>query len=483
MGGGAIGFGLSVLLCEWIRVTALAALERISNEILGGFQLDFAPDWRVFTYTLALSIFSAAIVGIWPALGSTRADLNSSLQSQGLVRGERHLLLTAQVAACFIFLTGAGLLFRGAWQARSANPGFRPDRILLMSADLTTVHAVSGERGALLKRVLDQTRSLPEIASLALVDRSPFLGTGAGRFDNENHQHLRCRFNKVSSGYFDTLEIPILAGRGFSQAEAQGGAAEVVISEAAARFYWPNQNPLGRRILLEPGSRSGLPHLSYTVIGVAKVVRNTFLSKIDNYYLYFPKPVSAEGGWVLMRTRHAPELALPSVKDALTNMSPALASHTYLITLEKGPVQIQKLMTDVPGTVALLLGLLALILASVGIYGVVMYLVAQQIKVIGIHMALGAQRADVVWLVLSEGLGCVAIGTVIGLVGGGCLSALLATLAKAPDLPDLTYQAGVFDPETFLIALTALTLGVTAACLLPVYRATRVDPMIALRND
>jgi hypothetical protein len=171
MGGGAIGFGLSVLLCEWIRVTALAALERISNEILGGFQLDFAPDWRVFTYTLALSIFCAAIVGIWPALGSTRADLNSSLQSQGLVRGERHLLLTAQVAACFIFLTGAGLLFRGAWQARSANPGFRPDRILLMSADLTTVHAVSGERGALLKRVLDQTRSLPEIASLALVDR------------------------------------------------------------------------------------------------------------------------------------------------------------------------------------------------------------------------------------------------------------------------------------------------------------------------
>jgi putative ABC transport system permease protein len=113
----------------------------------------------------------------------------------------------------------------------------------------------------------------------------------------------------------------------------------------------------------------------------------------------------------------------------------------------------------------------------------VMYLVAQRIRVIGIHMALGAQRLDVIWLILREGLGCVARGTLIGVLGAACLSGLLATLVKTPDLPDLTYQAGVFDPVTFLIALTALALAVAAACLLPVYRATRVDPVIALRND
>jgi ABC-type antimicrobial peptide transport system permease subunit len=216
---------------------------------------------------------------------------------------------------------------------------------------------------------------------------------------------------------------------------------------------------------------------------VAKVVRNTFLSKVDNYYLYFPKPISAAGGWVLVRTRHSPELALSSLRNALIEINPALASHAYLITLEQGPVQIQKLMTDIPGTVALMLGLLALILASVGVYGVVMYLVAQRIRVIGIHMALGAQRLDVIWLILREGLGCVVQGTLIGVLGAACLSGLLATLVKTPDLPDLTYQAGVFDPVTFLIALTALALAVAAACLLPVYRATRVDPIIALRND
>jgi macrolide transport system ATP-binding/permease protein len=481
--GGAIGFGISALLCHWIRIGTLAALERISKEVFGGFQLNVAPDWRVFAYTLALSIAAAALVGILPALGSTKTDLDASLKSEGLRRGQRHLLLTTQIAASFILLAGAGLLFRGAWRSRSADPGFSVDKILVMSMDLTTVDAASDDRGAVLRRVLDRTRSLPDVISLALVDRSPFLGTGAGQFENEDHRQLRCRFNRVTGEYFDTLNIPILAGRSFSPAGAEGGEAEVVVSEAAARFYWPNQNPLGRHIAVDPGSRIGFSHSFYTVVGVAKVVRNTFLSKVDNDYLYFPKPVSDAGGWMVVRTRHSPELALPSLRDALMEVNPALASHAYLITLEQGPVQIQKLMTDIPGTVALVLGLLALVLASVGVYGVVMYLVTQRIRVIGIHMALGAQRLDVIWLILREGLGCVAQGTLIGLFGAGCLSAMLATLAKTPDLPDLTYQAGVFDPATFLIVLIALALAVTAACLLPVYRATRVDPAIALRSN
>jgi ABC-type antimicrobial peptide transport system permease subunit len=144
-------------------------------------------------------------------------------------------------------------------------------------------------------------------------------------------------------------------------------------------------------------------------------------------------------------------------------VNPALASHAYLFSLEKGPIQIQKLMTDIPGTVALLLGVLALILAAVGVYGVVTYLVAQRIRVIGIHIALGAQPLDVIWLVLREGLNCVALGSLIGLSGAVCLSGLLATVAKTPDLPDLTYQAGVFNPATFLIALMPLALAVAAA--------------------
>ena len=352
-----------------------------------------------------------------------------------------------------------------------------------MNMDLTTIDGSSDERAAVLRRVLERTRKLPEVAALALVDRSPFLGTGAGQFENDDHRQLRCRFNRVSDGYFETRHIPILEGRSFSEAETTEGSAEVVVSEEAVRFYWPNQNPLGRRIAVDTRSPIGLGHSFYTVVGVAKVVRNTFLSKVDDYYLYFPKTVSDAGGWVLVRTRHAPEVALPSVRNTLLEINPALAAHAYLIGLEQGPVQIQKLMTDIPGTVALTLGLLALVLASVGAYGVVMYLVTQRIRVIGIHLALGAQRFDVIWLILREGLGCVVLGTLIGLLGGACLSAALASVEKSPDLPDLTYQAGVFDPVTFVVSLMVLAVAVGAACVGPVYRATRVDPVRALRSN
>src|SRR5262249_24946740 len=126
--GGMFGFCLSILLCQWIRVGALATLDQISNELLGGFQLNLAPDWRVFAYTLALSILTGMLVGIWPALGSTETDIHSSLKNDVVQQGRRQFLLTAQIAACLILLAGAGLLFRGAWRSRSANPGFGVDR-------------------------------------------------------------------------------------------------------------------------------------------------------------------------------------------------------------------------------------------------------------------------------------------------------------------------------------------------------------------
>ncbi len=480
---GVVGFALSLLFCHWIRIGALAALQGISREVFGGFQLDLTPDWRVCLYTLTLSMVTAILVGVWPALRSVDTALNSGLKEGGLPKRQRRILLTAQVSASFVLLATAGLLFRGAWQSRSSDPGFRLDNILLMSADLTMMDDASVDRKAVLKRILDGVGSIPEIASTALVDRSPFLGTGSSEMEDETGKPARCRFNRVSASYFDTLGIPLVAGRSFSRAEADDDDAEVIVSEGLAQFYWPGESALQRRIVIGRQFRGQFAHSSYTVIGVAKGIRNTFLSKEDRYYTYFPKPVSDAGGWVLLRTRHSPDEAASDVRSSLLKINPALAAHTYIISLASGPVQIQKLMTDVPGAVSLLLGILALILASVGVYGLVTYMVAQSIRIIGIHIALGAQRLNVVWLVLGEGLRCVAQGAVIGLVGAACLSGLLAVLVKAPDLPDLTYQAGVFDPVTFLASLSALVFAVTAACVMPVYRATRVDPMSVLRSD
>ncbi len=480
---GVTGLGLSVLLCHWIRMSAIAALEGISREVFGGFQLDLTPDWRVFIYTLTLAIVTGILVGVWPAVRSVEASLHSGLKDAGLPKRQRRILLSAQIAASFMLLAAAGLLFRGAWQSRSSYPGYRVNDILLMSMDLTMMDDASDERGAVVSRVLKDMRAIPEVASIALVDRPLFLGTGYSEIENEAGKPSRCRFNRVSAGYFDTLQIPLVAGRSFSQTEADDGAADVVVSEAVAQLYWPGESPLQRRIFIGGRFRGTFRDSAYTVVGVAKGVRSTFLSKEDKYYLYFPKPVSDAGGWVLLRTKTPPDEAAPDVRTALMKISPALAAHTYVVSLESGPVEIQKLMTDVPGLVSAFVGLLALLLASVGVYGLVMYMVAQSISVIGIHIALGAQRLDVIRLVLGEGLRCVLQGTVIGLLGASCLSGLLAALVKAPDLPDLTYQAGVFDPVTFLAALAALGFAVTAACLLPVFRATRVDPMTVLRNN
>jgi predicted permease len=481
--GAIIGFGLSTLLCQGIQIGAFAALHRLSDEVAAGLQLDLTPDWTVFVFTLLISFVAAAVVGVWPAWSSTQTDLNSSLRREGLNRGQRHFLLTAQIAACFILLSAAGLLVRGAWQSRSARPGFEVDHLLVMTLDVNLLNGPEAECATTLKATLNQINSLPGVTSVALVDRSPFLGTGASVIENEHHKHLVCRFNRISAAYFKTLRMPLLSGHSFSQAEADRGKPEVVISEAAATALWPGQNPIGRIIHL-PGAQSfGFRHSEFTVIGVTRVVRNTFLSKPDAFYLYFPKPISDEGGWVIARTEHSPEAALPFVREALMHASPALASHAYLVTLEKGPVQIQKLMTALPGMTSLALGLLALILAAIGVYGVVMYLVNQRVRSIGIHIALGAQRFDIIRLVVGEGLSCVVKGACIGLAGGQAVSALLATSMKAPDLPDLTYQAGAWNPLVFLCPLAALVIAVVAACLQSVLRATRIPAALVLRAD
>ncbi len=482
LAGGAIGLVLSVLLCDWARIGVFAMLERLSSDLLGGMQLNVAPDWRVFAYTFGLSILTGALVGIWPAVYSTKAELGSSLKAAG-VQGTRHnFLLTAQIAACLILLAGSGLLFRGAWQARSANPGFSVDHVLMMSVDAKTMGDVSGG-GAAVRRVLERVRSIPQVASTAFVDRAPFLGTGSDRFTSDGNKEMACLFNRVSGGYFDTLKIPILAGRSFSQAESERGDAEVVVSESAAQFYWPGESPLGHRISVAPRLKNDLPRSFYTVIGVAKDVRNTFLSKIDRYYLYFPKPFPDAFGLVLVRTRNRPELSFAALRNALSTGSPALAQQSYLITLESGPVQVQKLMVEAPATIAMSLGLLALLLASVGVYGVVSYLVAQKTRTIGICMAIGAQKKDVIWMVLRESLRSVALGAGIGLLGALCISGMLKAVMEMPDLPDLTYQAGVFNPVIFLIVVAILGAAVGLASFAPVRRAIRVDPAAALRNE
>jgi ABC-type antimicrobial peptide transport system permease subunit len=224
---------------------------------------------------------------------------------------------------------------------------------------------------------------------------------------------------------------------------------------------------------------------SYTVIGVVKTVRSTYLSKVDSPFIYFPKAILSKPASpaFLIRTRIAPETVMRRTVASLAEIHPGLPSASTLLTLEQGPVQIQRLLAEAPAMVSSILGIVALVSAAIGIFGTVSYLVVRRRREIGIRLALGAQNRDVIRMVMTQGLRAVAWGSGIGLIGALGLSTLLSAMVVFPDLPDLTYGAGAFNVTTFLGVLTVLCAVVLIASFVPVRRATRVEPMTALRDE
>jgi predicted permease len=488
--GGAMGLLLSLWSCQWIGVSLAGALQRISNGALS-LSLDLTPDWRVFAYTVVLSVLTGVAVGLWPAIRASRTDLTYALKQEstgmGGARGRRwssrNMLLTAQVAGCLVLLAGAGLLFRGVRFARMADPGFDTKHVFMLGVNAKTLAATPASRTALLGRAMEQVQTLPEVASAAWVERPPFLGHGSTSMQSDAETRANCLFNHVSERYFETLGIPILAGRVFTKAEVERSEAVIVVSESAARQFWPGQDAIGRRILADGWFKRIVKHDSFTVIGIVKSVRSTYLSKMDSGFVYFPEAPPSSFGTLLVRTRTAPEAAFRPAFAALSAVHSNLPSQTFMLSLEQGPMEIQKLMSEAPALVASLLGLLALLLASVGVFGVVSYLVTQRTREIGVHIALGAQNRDVIRMVLGQSLRPAAWGAVIGLIGAIGLSGLLTAMVALPDVPDLTYGAGAVDPVTFLGVLAVLTMVVLAASFMPVRRATRVEPAVALRDE
>jgi hypothetical protein len=281
-----------------------------------------------------------------------------------------------------------------------------------------------------------------------------------------------------------TLGISAISGRTFARQEIEQQPPVAVISEATAKRLWPGQDAVGRRISPAAtwlGSVAG--NQSFTVIGVVKTVRSTFLSKDDEGYVYLPRRLPDTGASFLVRTRVMPDKLFKSMSTALAAVNTNLPARTYIVGMEQGPVRIQELMSRAPAVVASILGGLALILSCLGIYGVISHLVSQRTREIGIRMALGAAQAYVIAVVMKQTLQPVAWGVGAGLLGAFGVSGLLRALIVMPDTPDLTYGTGAFDPVTFVGVLSLLAAVVVVAAFVPMRRAILVAPAVALRND
>ena len=480
--GGAVG----VLLSAWAgRLLWVSLITLVPAFREFGGALNVSPDAHVFVYGLALSVFTGIFFGLAPALQSTRVDLNTAIKQEGSPSGARlarsrlrGLLLGAQVTVSVLLLVVSGGLMGGVVSSfvNGADLGFETHDTYLLRAFYGNDLA---KASALKERLRERLETLTELSRVTM-GWAPLQGAfpvsmAAGKW------HGQSTFSIASDAYFETLGIRLLGGRSFTHQEADLGAPVAVISESTARRVWPNEDPLGKHFSLDLMFQNKFTY--YEVVGVAKDIRFAAITQIDPLHLYLPTRTSQApllSGLLLFRIRGNRDKALVAVQSAVASVDPSLLPRLDLVSLEEGPVALQRGFFRVLAGFAGILTLLSLTLAGVGIYGVMAFLVSQRTREIGIRMALGATSRSVIKSVVIQGLRPVFVGTLVGLAG----SAWVTKLAWASDVARVIglYSRTFSDPALYgeLALVFAIAL---LASIIPARRALRVDPMVALRHE
>jgi predicted permease len=492
---GALGLPLAVWALHLLIVEISAALP----SFWGAIALEITPDIRIFTYTLAVSCAAGIAFGLTPALQASKADVNSALKEDSSAFGHRvsrsrlrGLLIASQMAACLVLLISSALLLRGSQRALTIDPGYESRHVLYLEMyNPANLHYSQTRLLQLNRDLIQGIAALPGVRSVAQASRGPIggnrwvpvtpIGATLPNSSVPGAEPPSAGYSFVTPNYFETLSIPIVRGRTFTPQEADGQSPVVVISEATARRFWPNEDAIGKRLKIgsEKGSMSfpgeNDPFVaSSVVIGVARDVHSMDLRKIDESYLYIP----------LSQSRQWTSTLLVSSESSLTPLLAAIGQEVRLVDANL-PVIAAPLSTMVSmdpyfvvsrigGVLASIVGALGLLLACLGVYGMVSYSVAQRTREIGIRMALGAQSAQVLRLAVSEGFRPILAGIVLGVLApAGVSRALYATLFGLSPLDPISF-VGV---SLLLIAIALL------ATWLPARRATEVDPMVALRYE
>jgi predicted permease len=481
MFSGAIG----LVLARFLPAMLISLLQPPYEQT---FKVDIGVDGPVLAYTVLLSLLTAVVFGLVPALRAAKTNPSLSMKDPaafarvGRRSGPISLLVAAEISVCLVLLLGAGLLIRALNRAQTIDIGFETKNVLSVSLDLN-VHGYDDRSAAEFnRRLTERLRGLPEVQSSSVVSLVPLGGVSRAApllLPASNNAETRLNASVgywvVSATYFSTLGIPIVRGRSFDEQDTRQGRSVAIINEAMARRFWPGQDPLGKQL------RPGPPSVPFVeVVGVARNTRGARLWEADQPYLYLPLLQTTDGPPVqtgqlgmklLVRTKGNPDVVSPMILRTIRTIDPNVQA--TITTLEKSAGR-WLWFSQVGATLSSTLGLIGLLLASAGIYGLMAYSVEQRTHELGIRMALGADRNAILKLIVGQGLRITLWGMGIGL---GVAVALTRTIAA------MLYGVKPTDTLTFAAVVSVLTVVAVAAAYLPARRAAKADPIVALRCE
>ena len=473
IGGGAVGLALATLLLRALRVLGTGILPRLAEVSIDGAVLGF---------TIGLSILTGLMFGVAPALHAVRDNLVKSLASLGRSSGARgtmrarDALVVAQVALSLVLLVGAGLLARSLWNLQHVPPGFDPSKLLTAEVFLSERYADRAAELRFWQALSDGVRGIPGASQTSMTTMLPLRGGGDTGYWIEGEPRTSetrrgAQINVVGDDYFQTMRIPVLAGRAFTR-DDRTGPNTIVVSRQMANRLFRNESAVGKRLVVDFGSDPFIGE----IVGVVGDV-NAFgldVAPPDVFYFSIHQPGGFGRGYmnVVVRTTGNPHTLIPPLRAAVAALDRdiALSNVRSMDDIVDASTSRQRfaarLLVGFAGT--------ALVLAIVGLYGVLAYVVAQRRRELGIRIALGAPRTTVFALIVRRGMGVVAIGLTIG-AGVALLTTRL--------VDRLLFQVDATDPFVFIGVTFALGAAAFAACLIPARQAMRVDPIVALRAE
>ena len=470
-----IGASLGAALAQALSRTMISFLSTADNPVF----IDLTVDWRVLGFTAGLAVVTCVLFGLTPAIRVTRKKAGTMIKAagRGMTAGRerftlRRALAVAQVALSLVLVAGALLFTRSLANIVKLDVGFQQENVVTATAMFQRLNLPEQRVQSFKDEMIERVRAIPGVESAAITHVVPLRDWGGGStWIDGTRDPKHTSLSRVGPGYFKTLEVPLLAGRDFDARDREGTPLVAIVNQAFARKFVNGTNPVGRRLWIE--ATPGSPDTLYEIVGLVGDTKYEDLREEFQPIVYYAaaQDSSGAGAQIMIRSRLTQAETVAAVKRVLNDINPSITvKFDWLKPLIDATILRERLMATLSG----FFGLLALLLACIGLYGILSYGVASRTTELGIRMALGAQRRDVFWLILREAFWLVLIGTAVGLPMIFAVTRLAAT-----------FLFGLSPTDPFsLIAAALLLFGVAMlAGYLPSRRATRVDPIVALRYE